>query len=223
MLGKLQQAVAPGDALSFNEIGLRLVASAVLGTVVACIYHFTRAKHEDGSKGFITTIVLLSILLSIVVMTVGGNLARAFSLAGVLAIVRFRTVVEDTRDSAFVICSVVMGMAAGAGTDYLLVAVMGLPFIAVAAFLTRNGVPGKSAQQTTLKVRLGLASGQQAAIENIVKKYADSLTLIGSATARQGAAFDLSYQLRLKPNQQTAEMVRELNKVDGVQEVEWKA
>lgn len=223
MLDKLQQAVAPGDTLSFNEIGLRLVASAVLGTVVACIYHFTRAKHEDGSKGFITTIVLLSILLSIVVMTVGGNLARAFSLAGVLAIVRFRTVVEDTRDSAFVICSVVMGMAAGAGTDYLLVAVMGLPFIAVAAFLTRNGVPGKFAPLTTLKIRLGLASGQQDVIENIIKKYADSWHLIGSATARQGSAFDLSYQLRLKPNQQTAEMVRELNKVDGVQEVEWKA
>jgi hypothetical protein len=221
MLDKLRNAVAAGEELPFESVALRLLAAALLGSIVACIYHFTRPKHEDGTKGFITTIVLLSILLSIVVMTVGGNLARAFSLAGVLAIVRFRTVVEDTRDSAFVICSVVMGMAAGA--NYLLVALTGLPFIAIAAFLTKNGVPGKSTQLSTLKLRLGLAPGQQAAIENIVKKHADTWNLIGSATARQGSAFDLSYQMRLKPNQPTAEMVRELNKVDGVQEVEWKA
>jgi hypothetical protein len=220
MLDLFKDAPGAGEDLTFEAIAIRLLTAAVLGTIVATIYHFTRPKLEDGSKGFITTIILLSILLAIVVMTVGGNLARAFSLAGVLAIVRFRTVVEDTRDSAFVICSVVMGMAAGA--NYKLVALTGLPFIALAAFLTRNGVPGKTVQLTTLKVRLGLASGQQTAIENIVKKYADSWKLIGSATARQGSAFDLSYQLRLKPNQQTSEMVRELNKVDGVQEVEWK-
>ena len=41
--------------------------------------------------------------------------ARAFSLAGVLAIVRFRTVMEDTRDTVFVVFAVVMGMSAGAG------------------------------------------------------------------------------------------------------------
>ncbi|HMP18433.1 MAG TPA: hypothetical protein PKD72_15515, partial [Gemmatales bacterium] len=79
----------------------------LLGFIVAAIYSFTRPRHEaSGTRGILATIVLLSILLAMVVMAVGNSPARAFTLAGILAIVRFRTVVEDTRDAAFVICSV---------------------------------------------------------------------------------------------------------------------
>ena len=64
------------------------------------------------------TLVLLTVLIGMISSVIGDNIARAFSLVGALAIVRFRTIVEDTRDTAFVIYSVVMGMAAGLGSYY---------------------------------------------------------------------------------------------------------
>jgi uncharacterized membrane protein YhiD involved in acid resistance len=207
-------------SLLLQTVALRLLAAAILGATVAWIYHVTRPKHENGTKGFVATIVLLSILLAMVVMTVNGNVARAFSLAGILAIVRFRTVVEDTRDSAFVICAVIMGMAAGAGQ--LFVALLGLPFIGAAAFVMHNGVQHKTMPVTSLKLRLGLGAEQQTAIEAVIKKYAESWTLTGSSTARQGQALDLCFQLRVKSAQSIADMVRELNKLEGIQDVEWK-
>ena len=49
-----------------------------------------------------------------VTQVIGDNVARAFSLVGALSIVRFRTVVRDTQDTAYVIFAVAVGMAVGA-------------------------------------------------------------------------------------------------------------
>ena len=66
-------------------------------------------------------------------VVIGNSVAHTFSLMGALSIVRFRTVVEDTRDTAFVIFSVVVGMAAGAGL--ILVALIGIPCVGLAAIV----------------------------------------------------------------------------------------
>jgi hypothetical protein len=49
----------------------------------------------------------------------GDNIARAFSLVGALSLVRFRTVVRDTKDTAYVIVAVIGGLSAGAETSRL--------------------------------------------------------------------------------------------------------
>ena len=53
------------------------------------------------------TIVFLTLIVAIVVMVIGNNLARTFALVGALSIIRFRTVLKDTRDIAFVFGSLV--------------------------------------------------------------------------------------------------------------------
>ena len=97
-----------------DQLIIRLLLAVLFGTAVAVVRTIAqpRAKQEAG---FRTTLVLLTVLTALVMSVVGDNIARAFGLAGVLAVVRFRTVVEDTRDSAFVIFSMAEGMAVGYG------------------------------------------------------------------------------------------------------------
>ena len=90
------------------------------------------AAGDESAASFRATLVLLSILIAIVTQVVGNNTARAFSLVGALSIVRFRTVVQDTQDTAFVIFAVVMGMAAGANDIWI--SVIGLVVVTAAAF-----------------------------------------------------------------------------------------
>ena len=66
-----------------------------------------------------------------VTQVIGDNVARAFSLVGALSIVRFRTVVRDTQDTAYVIFAVVVGMAVGAKNPW--VAFIGLGLVGAAA------------------------------------------------------------------------------------------
>jgi len=96
-------------------IALRLVVAAILGVVVGAIYHASQRKAIGESYSFFVTIILLTILVAMTTLVIGNSVARAFSLVGALSIVRFRTVVDDTRDTAFVIFAVVVGMAVGAG------------------------------------------------------------------------------------------------------------
>src|SRR5207302_219854 len=135
--------------LGLHTMAARIGAALVLGCFVAGVYAVTQPRRQE--RTLVTTLVLLSVLIAMVTMVIGSSVARAFSLVGALAIVRFRTLVEDTRDTAFVIFAVGVGMAAGAGS--ILVALVAAPVAAAAALVLRSrSVTGSAA---TLLVRLG--------------------------------------------------------------------
>src|SRR6187200_174822 len=146
------------DGVVLLQSVLRLLASLVLGGVVALIYR--RARSEAASS-FTATLVLLSILIAMVTQVIGDNVARAFSLVGALSIVRFRTVVRDTQDTAYVIFSVAVGMAVGAGHPGL--ALSGLGVIAFAAFVMRKGVVAAPVRHDPFLLNVRLALGHDPA------------------------------------------------------------
>src|SRR4051794_11374466 len=89
--------------VSLREVVIRLAAALALGCVVAVVYRGSHGRGRGPSDGLTATLVMLTVLIAVVTQVIGNNQARAFSLVGALAIIRFRTVVEDTRDTAFVI------------------------------------------------------------------------------------------------------------------------
>src|SRR3954462_8827664 len=132
----LNPAAVPAATAHAALIALRLAIAGVLGFVVSWIYRNSR-KSTEIVASFPTTLVLLCILIAMVTQVIGDNTARAFSLVGVLSIVRFRTVVRDTQDTAYVIFSVAIGMAIGA--RFIWAAVVGIIVVGGAAFLLTKG------------------------------------------------------------------------------------
>src|SRR4029453_19217010 len=116
------------------EILTRLVIAMAFGGLVALVYRRTRPP-DDVVASFSVTLVLLTILIALVTQVIGDSVARAFSLVGALSIVRFRTVVRDTQDTAYVIFAVVVGMAVGASNPW--VAVIGIVVVSIAALALR--------------------------------------------------------------------------------------
>lgn len=200
----------------------RLVQAAMLGFAVAVVYFLTQRKRRTEAAPFVATLVLLSVLIAMVTRVIGDSVARAFSLAGALAIIRFRTVVDDTRDTAFVIAAVVVGMAVG--SDMLAVALAGLPVVAVIAGLLSlwGRGPAEWPECATLLVRLGLGIDPAAALAATFGKHLSEFRLVSANTARQGVALDLTYSVRLRPGFSAVSLIGELNRIEGVQGVEWK-
>src|SRR4051794_12126891 len=99
----------------WTQMAVHLCAAFLGGLLVSAIYRGTRPRSRI-TPSFPPTLVLLAILIAMVTQVIGESLARAFGLVGALSIVRFRTVVRDTQDTAFVIFAVVVGMACGAGS-----------------------------------------------------------------------------------------------------------
>jgi hypothetical protein len=218
----LLESIHNSHEVAFPILATRVAMSFVLGWVVAAIYYFTQRKPKAECVPLVATLVLLTILIAIITLVIGNSQARAFSLVGALAIIRFRTVVEDTRDTAFVIFAVVVGMAAGAG--YGTLAALGIPMVALAAVIlslwdnTTRGLP----REGTLNLRVGLGHDPERLLHDIFHEHLARVRLISTATAKQGAALDLTYAIRFRPEQQLIAFVNALNKKEGVQNVEVK-
>lgn len=197
---------------------LRLAIAAVGGLLVTLIYRATRGKGEVTST-FPPTLVMLAILIAAVSQVIGNNVALAFSLVGALSIVRFRTVVRDTQDTAFVIFAVVIGMAAGTGA--FITSAVTLAVGAIAALGMAQLRPAAGAEDDyLLTLRAGLGADANALLAPSFAKHISFSRADSVLTSKQGAALEYTYRIRLKPAAIPAEVVKELNRIEGIQNVE---
>ena len=101
-----------------SDILINMILAFILGLVISYIYKITH-KGLSYSQSFMLTIVFVALIVSMVMMVIGNNLARAFALVGALTIIRFRTVIKDTKDTAYVFLALASGMAAGTSSYFL--------------------------------------------------------------------------------------------------------
>lgn len=211
-------AAFPEENSNPRDVVYRLLAAFIMGFVVAGVYCFTTPRGEKANRSFLATLVLLSVLIGLVTLVVGNNAARAFSLVGALAIVRFRTVVEDIRDTAFVIFGVAAGMAAGSG--YLLAPLACTPLVFLGSILFRRQESTSSASWGSVVLRLSTGRPVVDDVQAVLKQHLKDFRLAGLATARGGSALDLTFAVRLPGPDQVFALVNALNRVEGVQSVE---
>jgi hypothetical protein len=206
-------------AVPWNALVIRLVAALMLGLIVVGIYKSTR-RAGSATVTFPATLVLLSILIAMVTQVIGDNVARAFSLVGALSVVRFRTVVRDTKDTAFVIFAVVVGMAAGAGQTS--VGIFGLLVVGFAAYLFRDRPQAveKVLREMLLTIKIVWSLELEAKILGVLEKYADEVEAVSAETIKQGTGMQLGYRIRLKATTTLTHVVAEVSRLEGIQSVE---
>jgi hypothetical protein len=217
----LHTSLANGSDPSIAVLVWRIGVALVLGAAVAGIYRWAR-RGEAVQATFLTTLILLATVIAMATQVIGDNVARAFSLVGALSVVRFRTVVKDTQDTAFVIFAVVVGMASGA--NHLVVALVGIGIVTVSSLVLwpRRRTDGWSTAESTLALRITPEAGVQAATEQLLAASTERCDLTAVNTARQGSALDFSYRIRLRAGCSPSALVAELHALEGVESVDLK-
>lgn len=204
-------------AMAPLDLAFRLLVALVAGLCIAWVYRHTRPA-RDLTPSFPATIVLLAVLIGIVTPVIGQNVGRAFSLVGALSIVRFRTVVRDTQDTAFVIFAVVIGMAAGAGQP--LVAGVGFLVVSFAAWLMRTrDVEAVVESVFHLNLRVALGQDLSGLLGTTIAPYVRDHRLLSMETSGKGTSIDASYEAHLQNEGAAGELVKALQRVEGVQSV----
>jgi len=215
----LTTSLSAGPRIEPLAVLLRLVVALILGGVVAWVYRCSR-RETEVSPSFPVTLVLLSVLIAMVTQVIGDNVARAFSLVGALSIVRFRTVVRDTQDTAYVIFAVVVGMAVGANDIW--VSLIGIGVVTVATFSMKrtHAAIAESQLGFVLGLRLGLGHDLEPLLGGVLDTHLQHRQLVSVATARQGLALDFTFETRFRPDHPVDDLVQALNRVEGVQSVQ---
>lgn len=157
------RGTAPGDAIAaepgptgFERILTALIVAigALLLTLpTAWVYMFTRRLRYDPS--LVQSVVILPVVVSGIVIVVKHSLALAFSLAGIVAVVRFRNTLKDPKDAVYVFLALGIGLAAGVqALDIALV--MSLLFNVLVLMLWKFNIgsiySGVSADRTVLSI-----------------------------------------------------------------------
>lgn len=218
----LRQSVFEAPATPWEVLVPRLVTALVLGAIVTGVYRATR-RGTNVAASFPATLVLLTVLIAMVTQVIGDNVARAFSLVGTLSIVRFRTVVRDTKDTAFVIFAVVVGMAVGAGQWPVALCGMGVVSVGAALFRDRPGILAALDRDVIVTVRLGWSERTDAAVGEAIAGFATDVCVISAGTARQGSIMELAFRARLRADAKPTQLIAALNRLEGVQGAELRA
>jgi hypothetical protein len=92
--------------------GLAIVVAVILAFPVAWVYTFTHER-RGYRQSVVHTLILLPVVVAGVVVLVKDSLALAFSLAGIVAAVRFRNTLEDSKDAVYIFLATAIGLAAG--------------------------------------------------------------------------------------------------------------
>lgn len=201
---------------SVGDIAISLALSSVLTIVIAYVY---RATHHgiSYSQSYVQTLVLLGILVSLIMLVVGSNIARAFTLVGALSIVRFRNAVKETRDVGFIFFAMAIGMATGT-RFYLLAAIATVVISLVVLVMDRFDMFSLDVQSQIVKVQLA-PDVDPSALDPAFLAHTDRVELISAESIRGGALTELLYTIRLKRGTEPTTLLNELRAKTSGQKV----
>jgi hypothetical protein len=119
-------------------VAVAMLAAVLLSLPVAWVYLVTRAKRGYQQSVVQLLIVLPAVVAGIVIM-VKYSLALAFSLAGIVAAVRFRNTLDDSKDAVYVFLATGIGLASAVNLPVAAVLSMGFNATVLALWYTDFG------------------------------------------------------------------------------------
>ena len=199
--------------INLQVIILTLLAAMVFGLAIALTYMKTQ-RNGVYSESLAITLAILPVILSMIILFVSDNFARAFSLAGTLSIIRFRSAPGEPKDIGYIFFSVAAGLAAGVGQylyGALFVALVCVFMIALA--LVRFGTP--KAYPKKLKITIPEDLDYENAFSDIFEKYTNSYKLERVKTTDLGSLFELVYNVSMKDSGTDKAFIDELRCRNG--------
>jgi hypothetical protein len=197
-------------------IVLNLAIACGLGMVISSVYKTTH-RGLSYSQSFMLTIVFVTVVVAMVMMVIGNNLARAFALVGALSIIRFRTVIKDTKDTVYIFLSLAGGMAAGTSSYFLGFAGVGIiSAFAMLLHYTNYGSIFKSEIIVRFRARAGLADQY----DEVFTTHARSVNLLHlEPSGDEHTSNLLTFDVILNRDASVERLAEEMNAIDGINEL----
>ncbi len=181
-------------AVSVSEFLACIVAALLLGAVLAFCYT-VKSKY---TRSFVMTLALLPAIVSVVIMMVSGSIGAGVAVAGVFALVRFRSAPGTAREILAVFLAMGIGLVIGMG--YLTYAIV---FTAVmcAVLAALNFLFSKTSDTAKLnkvvKITIPEDLDYTEVFTDIFERFTSSHELIQVKTTNMGSMFRLTYEVKM--------------------------
>ena len=200
-------------AFSLPTLAASLGVALALGLLISFVYTKTQTRNQP-SRSFTLTLVLLPAVITVIILLVGNNVARAFSLAGAFSIIRFRSAPGEPKDITHVLFCMAVGLASGMGFLFYAV-IVGLVLCATMVLLEISGYGKKRGMEMLLKIMIPEDLNFGGAFDEILQKYTLSYNMKRIRTADLGSVYELTYGIAMKDGIDEKSFIDELRCRNG--------
>lgn len=196
---------------------LALLLAFACGHLIAWIYMFTHTG-LSYSRSYVNTLILMPVIVSMVMLILANNLVLAFGLMAIFAMVRFRSILRDTLDTAYVLAVIVIGLACG--TLKFTSAIIGCAATAgIMLYFWATSFGSRHRYDLILNIQWQRPSTDLAELRQVLARHSRSAQCASQRANEGYTGIDLSYRLLLRNPARTHELLEEIRKVDGVARV----
>ncbi|ATQ29901.1 DUF4956 domain-containing protein [Rhodococcus ruber] len=199
------------------DIIVSLSLSFVLASIIGWVYRHTH-KNVSYSQSYVQTLVLVGMVIALIMLVVGSNIARAFALVGALSVVRFRNAIKETRDVGFIFLVMAVGMTTGT-RFYLLAIAATIAICLVLLIMSKFNWFELDVRRQVVKVQVPPEQQYSAMVEDVLVRYCTEFELVSTESVRSGALTELYYTAQLKKDAKPNELISALSAVNTGQRV----
>lgn len=187
-----------GESFTLTNTLIILGVAIILGVLISIVYMKTNKVYTEA---FPLTLIMLPVIISIIILLVGNNVARAFSLAGAFSIIRFRSAPGNPKDLSYVFFTLAVGLALGMG--YIGYGVLfTIILCAVMIILAEINFGDTKGNKLKLKITIPENMNYEDAFNDILDRFTTSWKLVRVKTKEFGVLYELSYELVMNPGNQ---------------------
>ena len=175
---------------------LAVFLSFVLALIITKVYKLTY-KGPRYSQSYVHTVIIMGVVVSLIMIVIGNNVAVAFGLVGAFSIIRFRSAMSDPKDIAFIFFAMASGIACGLGF-YLLAIIFTLTLCVLIYGLFLFNYGDREDSPRTLKVTVPENLQYDGLFDDVFAEYMTYFKLNRVQTTNLGTMIQLEYEVLIK-------------------------
>jgi hypothetical protein len=208
MFESIFSTTTASTSISLTNAILTILISFILGGLISFTYMKT-ANKSGYSQNFALTLIIVPTVIAIIVLLIGSNIARAFSLAGTFSLIKFRSAPGDPKDISYILFTMAAGLACGVGLyGYAALFTIFLCLLMTALSIFNFGK--KKISQKLLKITIPEDLNFEGAFDDIFEQFTTGHELIKVKTTDLGSLYQIVYTVTMNNTTSQKEFLDEI-------------
>jgi len=211
----------PVELISGVPTFLTAVYTLMWGVVLSSLIAITHRKTHTGftyPDQFFQSMILATLVATAVMMSIGDSLARGLGIFGALAIIRFRTRIDQPKNLLFLFAALALGISLG--VYGFSIAISSTLVFCLTAWLLYFLVE-KNNRKEKFSLVIGLANNNtKDQLENYIASESLKYQLVGQQKGKD-ATWQMEWQVIRVAGSETTTFLEKLSHMEGVLNVKW--
>lgn len=203
-------SIITSSEISLSDFLICCGSAALCGLIISLCYSFKNRY----SKNFVSTLILLPVIVQSVIMMVNGNIGTGVAVLGAFSLVRFRSAPGSSKEIADIFLAMAVGLATGMG--YIMFAfVMTACVCILMLILSAVNFGGAKENQMELKIVVPEDLDFEGAFDDILEEYTSLHELRITRTTNMGSLYELRYDIAMKKGKSSKDMIDNIRTRNG--------